>query len=96
MGDDGCSALVGRAFVLIELEHPAGRAIRGPNDCFITRENLGAAIEAHGGAATATAVDALLASIHEILARIIGEEMAKRIIDHDLAQPPVDEGAPQS
>ena len=83
MGVDGCSALFGRAFARTEWRHPAVRTIRGEADSDIPLHALVSAVEAHGAAATANAVDAVLAALHEILGRIIGEDMSKRIIDHD-------------
>jgi hypothetical protein len=83
MGVDGCSALFGRAFTRTEWKHPAVRTIRGTADWDITLHALVSAVEAHGAAATASAVDAVLVALHEILGRIIGEDMSKRIIDHN-------------
>lgn len=93
MGDDGCTALVGRAFARIQWEHPASLTIRGPADLCIPLENLSASVEAHGGMATAKAVDALLVALHEILSRIIGEDMSRRIIDQEPPRQPTDGGA---
>lgn len=96
MGDDGCIALIGRAFARISWEHPASRTIRGPVDTHIPAANLSASIEAHGGTATAMAVDALLMALHEILGRIIGEDMSKRIIDHETPRSSTNGGASES
>lgn len=83
MGVDGCSALFGRAFARTQWQHPAVRTIRGEADSDIPLHALVSAVEAHGAAATASAVDAVLVALHEILGRLIGEDMSKRIIDHN-------------
>lgn len=85
MGVDGCGALVGRAYTRAQWKHPAARTIRGDTDSDIGLPAILSAIEVHGGAATASAVDAVLSSLHEILGRLIGEDMSKRIIDHDVS-----------
>jgi|SRR6185437_4825089 len=81
MGDDGCSALFGRAFSAARDQHPAIEALRMPGDCEISRERLLAAIQTHGAAATTSAVEALLAALVDILARLIGTDMTLRILD---------------
>jgi hypothetical protein len=81
MGDDGCAALFGRAFARTAPQHPALTKIRGRTDCETSLENVVGAVEAHGAAPTQAAVEALLAAIIEILARLIGEDMAIGIID---------------
>lgn len=96
MGDDGCIALMGRAFARIAWEHPASQTIRGRTDTHIPAANLNTSIEAHGAVATATAVEALLTALHEILGRIIGEDMSKRIIDHEAPRPPTNGEASES
>ena len=42
-----------------------------------------ASVEAHGVAAVTAAIEALLASVVDILGRLIGEDMAIRLIDQD-------------
>jgi len=83
MGDDGCRALFGRAFSAARDQHPAIDALRVASDCEIPREQLLAAIETHGPAATTSAVEALLAALVDILARLIGTDMTLRILDPD-------------
>jgi hypothetical protein len=81
MGDDGCRALFGRAFVGQDETHPALRTIRGRDDCEIPLERILASIAAHGADATRAAVEALLAELVDILARLIGADMTIRILD---------------
>lgn len=81
MGDDGCRALFGRAFSAVHDQHPAIETLRVAGDCEIPRERLLAAIETHGASATTSAVEALLAALVDILARLIGADMTIRILD---------------
>jgi len=81
MGDDGCRALFGRAFAAQDETHPALRTIRGPDDCEIPLEHILASTTAHGADATLAAVEALLAELVDILARLIGADMTIRILD---------------
>lgn len=92
LGDDGCSALAERAFTRSEWEHPAATRLRGPGNCTVPRDQIVAAIDAYGPVATAEAVAAVVVRLLEILARIIGEDMAIGIMDHRLSGPAKDTG----
>jgi hypothetical protein len=87
MGDDGCRALVGRASSRAELAHPAVAILRGDDERSVSIDSVRAMIEAHGGAATTAAVEHVLAELTDILARLIGDDMALQIVDPDLTQP---------
>jgi hypothetical protein len=91
MGDDGCIALFGRAYARELASHPALHEVRGRTKYETSLENVLAGIDAHGAAAVRAAVEAVIATVIDILARLIGEDMAIRIIDHDAA-PPADGG----
>ena len=96
MGDDGCDALFARAISRSEASHPVIKQLRGTRESGISREHLSDAVKADEPAARA-GVEALLASLIEILARLIGEDMALRIIDRDSNRdlpPPDSSGAP--
>lgn len=87
MGDDGCRALFGRAFAREDEAHPALRTIRGPDDSEIPQERIIASIDAHGAEATRVAVEALLAALFDILARLIGADMTTQILDSGTNRP---------
>jgi hypothetical protein len=87
LGDDGCRALLGRAFAAEEESHPSLRTIRGPDDCEIPLERLLASTEAHGADPTRRAVEALLADLVDILARLIGADMTIQILDPEMHRP---------
>ena len=96
MGDDGCDALFARAYARENAAHPALKQLRIGKNYDTSLENVGAAIATHGVIAATAAVEALIATVIDILARLIGEDMAIRIIDHDAALPPISGGAPPS
>ena len=83
LGPDGCSALLSRALAECEPRHPVLKQLRGPDEREVQLGNVSAAIAAHGVVPVAVAVDALTASLTGILARIIGEDMALRLIGLD-------------
>jgi len=80
MGDVGLSVLVERAIARTEPEHPASKRLqmkreRQPDDGAMD------AVESHGLAAARDAIEAVISALIDILARLIGEDMAIRIID---------------
>jgi hypothetical protein len=81
LGEDGCRALFGRAFVAEDDAHPALRTIRGPDDCEIPLERIVASIEAHGADPTKLALEAVVANVVDILARLIGADMTMQMLD---------------
>jgi hypothetical protein len=92
VGDDGRDALLGRALARAESEHPALKDIRRLNHGAVQLDNVVASVEAHGVAAVTTAIEALLAALLDVLGRLIGEDMAMRLLDQDLPGPSPDGG----
>jgi hypothetical protein len=83
MGIDGCNALLVRALARTEAEHPALKSITRLNENSIHLDGVAASIEAHGVAAVTKAIEALIAALIDALGRLIGEDMAMRLIDPD-------------
>lgn len=85
MGVDGCNALLVRALARMEADHPAVKKVCRINGDNIQLDGVAASIEAYGVAAVTAAVEALVATLLDALGRLIGEDMAIRIIDpgHD-------------
>jgi hypothetical protein len=81
MGDDGCAALLGRALALAEARHGVLASVRHVNGRGISLDGLSAAIEAHGVVTVAAAIEAMLAALLDVLGRLIGEDMAVRLMD---------------
>jgi hypothetical protein len=88
LGDHGCEALLGRAFATLELRHPVVTELRDPHT--FTRERLAIAVQAHGEPAVEAAVEGFISVLIEILGRLIGEDMAIRLIDPDAPREPHD------
>jgi hypothetical protein len=83
LGEDGCNALLARALARSEPDHPALTTVRRLDGDSIQLDGVVAAAEAHGIAAVKAAIEALLATLVDVLGRLIGEEMAIRLIDQD-------------
>jgi hypothetical protein len=81
MGEDGCNALIARALARTEGGHPALKNIRRLDEGGIYLDGVIASIETYGVVEVTASVEALLASLVDVLARLIGEDMAARIID---------------
>jgi uncharacterized iron-regulated protein len=85
MGEAGADALLARALARTEAHHPALKGIRRLNDGGIHLDGVIANVEADGVATVTAAIEALLATLVDILGRLIGEDMALRLInDGDL------------
>jgi len=92
MGEDGCNALLARALARTDSVHPALQSIRVEEDS-IYLDGVVASVEAHGVGAVTTAIEALLAALVDVLARLIGEDMAIRLIENDASRPRTGGGA---
>ena len=93
LGDDGWNALLARAVARTEAADPIFRAGQVLNGQGISPEGLRESIGTHGVAATTTAIEAVLATVVDLLCRLIGENMAIRLIEHE-STPPRANGAP--
>lgn len=83
MGDDGLTALLARALARTERDHPALQSIRRSDNGGIQLDGLAASIETHGERPVTAAIEALLAALIDVLSRLIGEDMAIRLVDVD-------------
>jgi len=83
LGEDGWVALFARAVARAEMADPLLRTGRIVNGRGISADGLRESIRTHGVAAVTAAVEAVLAAIVEVLSRLIGEDMAARLIDHE-------------
>jgi hypothetical protein len=78
VGGMGYRALIDRALLLARAEHPAlGSLSCHGEDGPVTT----AAVRAHNAAEVATGMVALVAALVELLGRILGEEMALRLVE---------------
>jgi hypothetical protein len=83
MGEGGSNALLVRAFLRSEGDHPLLKNIYRLNGGTLHLDGVVASVEAHGVSGVTTAIEALLAALFDILSRLIGEDMTIRLFDHD-------------
>jgi hypothetical protein len=94
VGSDGCHALFTRALSQARTDHPALGQIqfRARTEPYI--EGVAETIIAHGDAATANALESMVVRLVELLGRLIGDDMATKLIERSLASS--DRGDPTS
>lgn len=92
VGDAGCAALLSRAFALTERTHPVLRELRRCADEDIRLDRIAASAGAHGVDDVTAAVVALIAAVIDILTRLVGDDMAIRLLDQDGPQSPTHGG----
>ena len=85
VGLDGCYALFSRAFAEARTERPAlGQIeIRARSEPHI--DGVAETIMALGDPATAEALESMLGRLVELLGRLIGDDMARKLIERSLA-----------
>ena len=85
LGSDGCHALFSRAHAQARTEHAALEHIqlRARSEPYI--DGVAAAIMAHGDPVTAEALEAVLVHLIELLGRLIGDDMALKLIERSVA-----------
>ena len=93
MGDAGCAALLARALARTEGAHPVLKDLHGRADEGIRLDGIATSANAHGIETVTAAIEALIGALVDILTRLIGDDMAIRLLDHDGHQPPARGGA---
>jgi hypothetical protein len=87
MGDAGCAALLARALTRTEGAHPVLKELHGRGDEGMRLDGIAACADVHGIDTVRAAIEALIAALVDILTRLIGDDMAIRLLDHDGPQP---------
>jgi hypothetical protein len=82
-GDDGCNALFARAAARAEAQHPTLKDLRRADHDTIHLEGVAGSAALHGVVPVSAAIEALLAALIDILSRLIGDDMATQLIDHE-------------
>ena len=84
VGADGCHALFTRALAQARLEHPALAQVQlhARSEPYI--DGVAESIIAHGDPATAEALESMLVRLVELLGRLIGDDMASKVIEQSL------------
>jgi len=102
VGHDGCHALFTRARAQARGNHPLLEQIqlRPRGDPYL--EQMTETIDAHGNAPTREALEAVLGNLFHLLGRLVGDDMAKNLIQRSLtsfnsadASVPTKRGRPQ-
>lgn len=84
VGEDGYGALLARAAASTGSEPPILSVIPRSDATGIDLDVVGA-IEGHGPAAAAAALESLIAALVDILSDLIGADMARNLLDHDVS-----------
>jgi hypothetical protein len=84
VGRDGCHALFTRALAQARDEYPALAQIHLQPRSEPYIDGVAEAILAHGDHTTADALEAMLARLVELLGRLIGDDMAMKLIERTL------------
>jgi hypothetical protein len=87
VGPDGCHALYTRALAQARTEHPALGTIELRARAVPYVDGVAATVAAHGDGETAEALDVLLFRLVELLDRLIGDDMASKLIERSLVEP---------
>jgi hypothetical protein len=85
VGPDGCHALFTRALAQARTEYPVLGQIqlRARSDPYI--DGVPETIMGHGDPATAAGLEAMLVNLIELLGRLIGDDMATKLIERSVA-----------
>jgi hypothetical protein len=84
VGADGCHALFTRALAQARTEHPALAQIQLHARAEPYVEGVAETIMAYGDRATAEALESMLVRLVELLGRLIGDDMAMKLIERSL------------
>ena len=94
MGEEGHDALMARALAHTQASHPVLKAIHRRSANGIALDGIVASVESNGVTVVTGSIEALLAAVLDILGRLIGEDMAVRIIDQNHGDVPASGGEP--
>jgi hypothetical protein len=84
VGSDGCHALFTRALAQARIEYPAFVQIQLGARSQPCIDGIAETIMAHGDAATAEVLETMLVRLVELLGRLIGDDMAMKLIERSL------------
>lgn len=81
LGATGCHALFTRALAHARSTHPALAEVSVEHRSAPTLEGVAESVRAHGAAAVAAGLESLLVALLELLGRLIGDDMAARLVE---------------
>ncbi|MFN2397487.1 MAG: hypothetical protein ABR543_02405 [Gemmatimonadaceae bacterium] len=96
VGLDGCHALFTRALAEARTDHPLLQSIqlRPRSEPYV--EGVTETIDANGAAQTAEAIESMLVSLIELLGRLIGDDMAMKLIEESVPEAATDNANPSN
>ena len=83
IGSDGCHALLTRALSRTQADHRALQNISIIAQPDLSVQGVPESIQAHGAAETAAALESTLTALIELLGRLIGDELAMKLIEQN-------------
>jgi hypothetical protein len=83
-GIDGTNALFARALVQAQADHPALANVRYSHQSAACLERLAESARIHGANAAADGVAAILTALIELLSRLIGQDIAMRLVEQSV------------
>lgn len=83
-GIDGTNALFTRALVRAQAGHPALANVRYSGQSAVCLERLAESARSHGADAAADGVAAILTALIELLGRLIGQDIAMRLVEQSV------------
>lgn len=95
LGANGSRALFTRALAQAQVEHPLLRDIRFRTESESGLEGVTESIQVHGVAAVAAGLESLLVGLIELLGRLVGDDMAARLIEQGVPNPARDGESPR-
>jgi hypothetical protein len=86
VGFDGCHALFTRAHANARAKHPllASIQLRARSTPYL--DGVAETVDQHGAGETVEALESMLVVLIELLGRLIGDDMATKLIERDLAE----------
>lgn len=95
LGATGSYELFTRALAHAQVEHPLLRDIRLRTHSESGLEGVAESIQVHGVAAVAAGLESLLVALIELLGRLVGDDMAARLIEQGIPNPARDDEGPK-
>lgn len=96
VGLDGCHALFTRAHANARAKHPLLSSIQLRARSTPYLDGVAETAAQHGSVETVEALESMLVVVIELLGRLIGDDMARKLIERDLAESADGDGDPES
>ena len=84
VGIEGSNALVARALARARADHPALSNVRYTSQSAVCLDGLAESARLHGAGAATDGVVAILTALIDLLGRLIGEDLAMRLVEQSV------------